>query len=686
MAKARPHKTHGQRQLQPHDGRTRAAAVQPPVPAQQDGTQEWADPQLVRFDRETVAFLAGLALILVLATAFKLQGSSVAMWNQILRNPAGTGVVVGTPKSIRVDEWAFSTTMLINQARLRPPFPVDNPVLGRGPVTLITSLPVRHWSVWLRPTTWGYFFLDVERGFAFSWNLQTYALLTGVFLLLMVLTSNDFTVSLIGTAWVFFSGFTQWWYSIGVPAVIGATALLIVAVHYLTLSTSRWAVAVWGMLFVASAMNFALAFYPPFQVPLVYLGIVVSVGSLAPALQRGIWKRDLRFRGICVVLVLLLTASVFVLYHRDAAPAIDAMRRTVYPGARQVTGGDMTVARLFGGFFGFFMSEEHVPQGWLNVCEASNFVLLFPIPMAVAFWRAGRRLRVTPIEWTLIGYLVIESAWMVVGFPRTVSSLSGFGMSQPVRSQIGVGLASILLCCVFLAKARNDVPTNFTRKALVVLAMFALFIIYGLDFNRVTTGFATSAQILIVSIAATAAAYSLLIRAKGLFALCLLVPLVSSYALVNPVAYGLGPIIDTKVVREVSRVVDQDPGARWIVYGSYFAADLLKTTGAHVFLGGTKGVPPLEELKVLDPDSSSVSVYNRFAHVTLNPARENKVTFTLVGEDRYTLEVDPKSQVWRELGVKYVAMPAPSTDAEFLAQTAPVPDVTIGLWIYKFKG
>jgi hypothetical protein len=273
-----------------------------------------------------------------------------------------------------------------------------------------------------------------------------------------------------------------------------------------------------------------------------------------------------------------------------------------------------------------------------------------------------------------------------VGFPQTLASLSGFGISQPVRSQIGVGVASILLCCLFLAKARSDVPTDSTRKALIALAMFALFIIYGLDFNRATKGFATSGQILIVSIAATTAAYFLLIRAKALFAVCLLVPLFSSYALVNPVAFGLGPIIDTQVYRQVSRVVDQDPEARWIVYGSYFASDLLKATGAHVFLGGSRGVPPLEELKLLDPESSSVSVYNRFAHVTLLPAQGNKVTFTLRGEDRYDLEVDPKSQVWRELGVKYVAMPAPSPDAEFLARATPVPGLSRGgLWVYRLK-
>jgi hypothetical protein len=642
---------------------------------------------LIRFDRKTQAFLACVLLFLFLATLFKVHGSSVAMWNRLLpERPPDSGVLWGTPRRIRIDEWAFDTTAIINQARLRPAYPVVNTTMGLAPVPLITGLPVRHWSALVRPATWGYFVVDLERAFAFSWNLQTCTLLIGMFLLLMLLTGNQFDVSLLGTAWVFFSGFTQWWYSVGLPGLIGEAALLIVAVHYLTLSSSRRAMVGWAVLFIACSITFALKLYPPWQVPLVYLAIAVTIGSLRPHLWTGAWKNDLTFRAVCTTVTLIILAALLALYYHDAKPAIDRMRGTVYPGARLVTGGDISLAQAFGGFYGFFMSEQHVPPDWVNVCEASNYVLFFPIPMAAALWRAGRRLPVGALEWALIVYIVVELTWIIVGFPAALASASGFALSQANRSQLGVGVASILLCSVFLARSRNDLPAGFLRRALLAGSLCALLVAYGLYFNRVTEGFVTSGQLLTVSLIATAAAYMLLSRAKKAFAALIIVPLVASYGLVNPVAVGLGPVLDTDVFRQVSRIVDRDPDAGWIVYGGGLAPELLRTTGARVLLGGTKWVPPLDELKVLDPQASAVSVYNRFAHVALTPVEGDTINFKLGGPDNYAIEIDPKSDRWRQLGIRYVVLPARSTDREFIAKTTLVQNLNdVGLWIYRFR-
>ncbi len=650
-------------------------------------TDDTGAPVLVRFDRKTHAFLAVLLLILTLGTAFKLHGSSIGVWNLLLpdRRP-DAGVLLGTQKTIRSDEWLFTTPAVVSQARMLPAFPITNSGWGEAQVPLIINLPVRHWSMLVRPQFWGFFILDLERGFAFYWNMKAFLLLTGVFLLLMVLTGSDFGVSLLGTAWVFFSGFMQWWYSSPamLPETVGCVALLLVSLHYLALSSRRWVIAAAALVSACCLLGSVLSLYPPFQVPLFHLGIAVLVGSLGPRLVAGAQRRDLAFRSGCAVLALSVAAAAVAFYYRDAEPAIDLMRATVYPGSRMSSGGEVTLAQVFGGFYGVLMSQESYPRVWENVCEASSFILLFPVPAAALVWRAWRKERATALEWSLSAYVVVVLAWMTLRWPHALAVVTGFGLSPGKRSLLGVGLASIILCCVFLAKRRVDLPRGLGPRLVVAASMLALLMALALDFAHVTGNFATGGQAVLVSLVALGAGYLLLARKRIAFAVCLLVPSVWSYGLVNPVSVGLGPILDTRLFQQVSRIVDRDPDARWIVYGGFVTADLIKATGAQVF-SGTKVVPPLEDLRVLDPKSTAAPTYNRSAHIELVPEKGSEVVFTLVQADWYRITIDPMSDAWRRLGIRYVALPFAAADREFLETTALVLELPdSGVWVYKY--
>jgi hypothetical protein len=121
------------------------------------------------------------------------------------------------------------------------------------------------------------------------------------------------------------------------------------------------------------------------------------------------------------------------------------------------------------------------------------------------------------------------------------------------------------------------------------------------------------------------------------------------------------------------------------VYGGYMVADLLKTSGANV-VNGTKVVPPLDDLRVLDPSGSARPTYNRYAHVDFMPANGTGVSFKLIHADAYAIAIDPKSELLRELGVGYVALPYAASDPEFLALTRPVATLPeIPLWIYSYR-
>jgi len=655
-------------------------------------------PLLIRFDRKTQAFLGTILVLFALGTAFKIHGSSIGMWNVIWnrKDPgriSDAGVLLGTPKFIRSDEWGVATLMILSQARARPAFPVVNPQWGPAQVPLIFNLPVWHWSLLVRPQFWGFFFLDLERAYAFYWNMKACLLLGGVFLLLMLLTANDFWISLLGTGWVFFSGFTQWWYSTPAmfPEMVGCVALTLVAAHYLVLSPRRWAIGVAALVSMIFLLDSALFLYPPFQVPLIYFAIAILIGSLGPRLWAGSVRSHLALRAGCAALALAAVAGLILLYYYDGRQAIELMRGTVYPGKRMVTGGEVSLAQIFNGFYGFFMSEGSFPRTWQNVCEASNFVLLFPVPMAAVLWRVWRRRRVTALEWALILYLAVVFSWMAVGWPRPLAVASAFGLSPHTRSLHGLGLASIFLCCIFLARQRVDLPGTFPRRLLVAGSLLTLFVVISLDFDGVTKGFATPGQIALVSLGGAVAGYLLLARKRVAFALLILVPSIWSFALVNPIAAGLGPILDTKLFHEVSGIVEQDPNARWAVYTNsspivnYATDNLFKVAGAQVF-NGTKVVPPFDDFRVLDPKSELMSSYNRYAHIVLAPGKDSELTLMNVHGDGYTLRIDPSNNIWRQLEIRYVALPFEATDPEFLGKTALVaalPD--FGFWIYRYQ-
>jgi hypothetical protein len=641
-------------------------------------------------DRRILALFAVLVSVLALETALGLNGSSIGIWARALDegNP-NASQVLGTPKAIRADEWAFITPAILSQAHHDPPFPTTNLSWGSASVPLVLNVPTRHFSTLFRPQVWGYFLFDLERAHAFFWGMKAFILESGIFLLLMLLTRGDFGVSLLGAAWVFLSGFTQWWFSSPalLPEMVGCFALVLVAVGLLTLAPTRKGIAAGGLLFAICSVNFALCVYPPFQVPLFYLGLAILPAVLAPGLRSGSFRRHPGFRCAAAGVAGALAGTTLLLYARDAWDTLARLQATEYPGARVLLGGDLGVARVFGGFFGFFMSEQSFPPDWSNVCEASNFVLLFPVPLAGLAWRLVRRSKVPPLHWGLLAYIALLLLWMLAGWPRAFAVASGFDRVPGVRALLGLGLASILWCCVSLSEPNRDRsrPAGWARIALTG-GLVALLALYAVHFNRSTGGFASISQLALVCAVCGMAVFFLLGRNLPALAACVLIPSLLSYGLVNPVTKGLTPITGTRLFDSASRIAKKDPRGRWTAYRSLFLADYLKAAGAPVF-NGTCFVPRLDDLRVLDPGGLQSSTYNRLAHVILEPGTGADIAFRRSElEDVYTIEIDPANDAWKRLGVRYVVLPYEATDERFLTLADLLftyPEA--GLWVYRYR-
>jgi hypothetical protein len=78
------------------------------------------------------------------------------------------------------------------------------------------------------------------------------------------------------------------------------------------------------------------------------------------------------------------------------------------------------------------------------------------------------------------------------------------------------------------------------------------------------------------------------------------------------------------------------------------------------------------------------SIYNRYGYMVLSPEEGSDVTFTNVQNDSYVMGIGPNNGLWRKIGIRYIVLPSPSNDPDFIANATLIPSVP-GLWIYRYR-
>jgi hypothetical protein len=618
----------------------------------------------VRFNYKTNLFFAALAIYLLLTTLFNINGSSVGAWNKISSQKADPQILLGTPKNIRLDEWASHTPAILSQCNSKVPFSTENYSLGGYKSPLVRHLPVKHFSTLLKPQFWFFFLADTERAFAFYWNIKLVILVGGVFLLLMLLLENNFVVSLFGALWVFFSGYTQWWYAspaMWPPELVGYFALFTTAFIISLVSRRKIVIATASLIFPISFFNFATSLYPPHQVPLTYLSFFIVLGVLLPRFKFVLSELlTNKFRLACIGGSLLLAAGLIFAWYWDVRQTLDALANTVYPGQRRVAGGGISIAQIFNGFWGIFMTEKNFPEIWINVCESSNYLLLFPIPLILMCWKWFTQKKVSALEPALAIYILLILLWQILGFPKPIAQITLFDRVTEIRALLSLGIASIVWTCFSLHQITKE-KTIFTWRFRIVIAtiMLGCVLLYGLYFNIVTGNFASAYQIVMVCLFATAACLLFISRKPMLFAGLILLPNIYFHGLINPICVGLQPILGNPLYEKIHHIARQEPDSKWIVYskGYPLIANLAYAAGANVF-NGLKYIPNLEAMKELSAKNNDISIYNRYGYITLLPIIGQQISFNLsASSDYYTISVDPENDCWKRLGITYCLLP-----------------------------
>lgn len=644
---------------------------------------------LIIFDKRVKIFLLANLIIFALLVLFKIQGSSTPIWNSFfgIDQKKAKNILYGEPRGIRQDEWSSWVPNIINQVRTG--MKQHNYCFGGGNAAYIHSyVPVDDVRDFFRPKVWGYHLFDIETGYAFDWNLRIFGLIVSAFLLFLIFTRNNFWLSVFGALWLFLSSGQQWW-SNNQGELMSFVFFITVSLMSIIYSKSKKDIILWAIPLFIFCYSFIVVMYPPWQIALTYVMLALIIGYLISN-----WDKELVLSQLVLkisvgtgILVLLGGFTFKLLY--DANDAIEMTMNTAYPGKRIITGGDLHFTRIFSQYFGYFITDVKTPAVWLNICEASGYLVFFPI---VFYYLIRSFISKVKTDYTLVflaAFMCISLVWMLIGLPSFIAKMLFFHVIPGYRLLPIFQIASVIMTVIYLSK-KSDKKINIIEIASVgVVALVSIYLI-GINTNKTVDGFFKPSQIIIVAIL-FAACYVLLIipqhkwrnRLFGGIIILFLLPNIR----VNPVTKGLKALLENPLVRQVRPIHDADPNPKWAVFGNVLLANLLKVECINVF-NGMKSPPIIAEMKIFDPTGKDDFVYNRggynnlFSFIDGKDSTVFKLNENNTVNDTYSMYADPCGNKLKSIGVKYILFTYQPQAAEIRCMTLISSDI---LPVYKIN-
>ena len=651
---------------QPSKPQTVATPVRPPakVPVEKPTLEPeipTADQpfELIRFDKRVKRFTAIILGLFVVLTLLKIHFSSIPYWNQVIPDgsDAKRGLIMGKARGIRMDEWAAMVPFVLSQANNG--YPQENPAIGGEKPGLVVYLPIKHFITIFRPNYWGFTFLDTERGFA--WNGTFYPIFgfLAIVYLFLLLTQNQFWLSVLGGFWFVFSPAIAWWSFSPLTHVFSGSLILLASFYIFyarKLTTLLWA----GALFAWALVTFALNLYPPYQVPFGYLLIFLLIGF--------VWRnyqKELLFSHVWAKLATFALAGIFIgaavyAYYVDAKPTIDVMSNTVYPGKRSDTGGTGFIANWLSEYYsGWLLNDQLYPKAWLNICELSHAVTFMPvIAISLAIYFIKTR-RVDPLLAIILTYSIILLVWIQFGFPEFLAKATLLDVSPTRRTQVPLGMANVVLAVLYLAYMRGRTVALSDTLKMALIAFVVAFMGYAAWLNVTDSdGYYKSFQLFIPTLFFIGLNYLFLpistFRNKAILVASLMAVFSLPSLGINPLSIGLSPITEHSLYKKVRELHLQDTKARWVVIGSQYITYMVTATGVNQ-LSGIKFMPDYKTMRVLDPTAKRDSAYNRYAHTVYASYIDGRDSTIIVNqfEDGYTVALDPCSPKLKTLDAKF---------------------------------
>lgn len=618
-------------------------------------------------------FPAAVLGVATLLAVLRISGTSVGMYQVLLYGSQNhdPDLILGEPRSIRSDEWSVWTPWTLAQAQVG--FDEKNKLYAAGQDLTTSDVPVKNWVMLFKPDLWPFFILPLEQAFALSWWLRSLMLLLATYVVLLLISGRNVLVSALGAVAFMFSPYFQWWYTSPVSLVDVASFGLLASYFYVEiLREDRTRILI---LYLVACAYFAVCFflmlYPPGQIPMAWLFLLLGIGCLFSDRSRLIWpwlRKKLLAMGIAGALVLLALFAFYLQYRG----IITTIRQTEYPGQRRIQPGTLLLgpARLLGGFYNVQLLYGVPPSPFgPNQSEAASFFMLslFILPICAFFMirSAVARRGLDTILLALVLFQLLALAWMTLGLPPLFAKLTLLDFTQPYRVWLALGISNLLLLYYYLYRLQIPSSPHYGLLCLAYAALvFGAVWYLGFSMRAASPPLGLShVVVLIISLASALLLFLLLTRRRLAFTILFTAFSLASAFDVNPLYRGLGPVLNTQLSQAIRSIDKQaPPGSYWVVYGNGIFANYLAANGAHV-LNGTYAYPNVQFWRSFDPSGQFATSYNRYGHMIVERPLPSGGLFATGRGDSWTLHIDPCSPLLREAGVRYYMFFEPASDA-----------------------
>ena len=310
-----------------------------------------------------------IPIIFVVCILFKINLSSINIWNNFLNENNFTQNILGNAREIRADEWLVQSPTMLAQTLNKDGYKMYNSHLMQGNCNvMMTGGPILNVTTIAKPLTWGFLLFGTEYGFSWWWMLRILLLLIVSFEIARIITKKDNVLSIAGMLILSIAPGIMWWFSTAiVDSYIWGMAIVVLFHTYMeNLETKDWKKLLIALGMIISIPAFAFALYPAYQVPLAYVIVIFMINDLVKHFKE-LKKKDYFIMAGTLIISLGILAYFIIFAWTD----IQTMMGTVYPGSRFETGGDYTINQFIAGYTNIFLPYNKEIS---NPCEISTYI------------------------------------------------------------------------------------------------------------------------------------------------------------------------------------------------------------------------------------------------------------------------------------------------------------------------
>ncbi len=582
-------------------------------------------------------------LLLMILVALEINGSSLGVWSKVLPNGTTeeTGIIIGSNRELRSDEWALFTPMAMSQ--YHNDYKINNNLIRATDtdVYMVYGQPVKNWSIIFRPFQIGYLFMSPAKGLSLYWIGKIVFLFLVSLEFGMVICEKKKLFAFTYAFMITSAPVVQWWFSTNsFPDMLVYGQGILLCINGYTQTNSYGKKAVFALTASYLSSCYILVMYPASQIPFFYVFFFIGLWIIISNSKNSCftWKVDVPL-VLFAILLIIIPLTIIIIRSWDT---IKLVMNSVYPGKRLNTGG-LDLKRIFSYpanmFFPFV--EGEVPA---NKCEMATFFSLFPLGILGCIFNKRRK---DGLVTTLLIVMVFLSWYTFIGFSDALSKYTLLRYSFGNRSFVAVSFLNLILLIRHLAK-EDYLQLGMGWK-------FGIAFILGFLVSYCSSVFLYTeylvGKIFYLCVAILTIIFFLALTNKRILCIVLCIGSLIIGVTVNPVRTGTANLTDSKLSDIITSLADENEG-NWLSVSDNFAAgNYLIAMGAPT-INSTNTYVNYKLWDILDPERKYEEIYNRYSHIKAKLTLDENAYVELIQADLFEVTI-PVSKL-NELGVRFI--------------------------------